>query len=257
MATGTGLSQPETVNDRLSQALGECVYSFNHDSLENALKTSLRWHWQPKLTLFVIVERTLADLAPFPTIENPPKIRRGKFFFQEAGLAEAVVVAERLRHSNFAQYRNAHGFLPAVSRAIFGHEFTSDAPENQKMLFFRGEPALDPVPQSYLLDRADLLASYREKLRQMGSELLVVVVPNKESIYPELIPSERRSSVLPAFYNELAAQKVPFVDLYQPYREGFLKQKAIYYHLDDTHWNSDGAALAVELIRKKIPGLLP
>lgn len=250
MATGTGLSQSETVGDRLSQLTESCVYSFNHESLESALKTTVRWKWKPKRLVFVIVERTLEELAAFPVIENPPKIRRWKFFFQERGLSYPITLSERLQHSNFAQYRNAHGFFPAVSRALFGHEFTSGL--DPKMLFFQGEPAHHAKTANFLQNRAELLASYKRGLKEMGIELLVVIVPNKESIYPELIPSQLRSPILPALYGELEKKRVPFLDLYHPFRKGFVAEKKFYYLLDDTHWNAEGAGLASQLIFSRI-----
>jgi len=252
MASGIGLDQKETISELITKETGLCTYSFGHDSPEHALKTTIRWGWHPRYAVLVMVERNFSHLTPYPVIGNHPKVRVTKFLFQEHGLGSLVALAERLRASNFYPYREKHGFWPAIQRALFPHTFVSAPPEKQRMFFFQNEEAFSRPPDNEVQAFTNLVQQYKDGLARLGMKFVVVMVPNKESVYPELIPSQRRADLLPRMYREFDLMGISYVDLFHPYRDAYTERKKIYYHLDDTHWNGEGSALAASLLKEKL-----
>ncbi len=252
MGSGTSITQDRTLNELIKKTTGLCSYSFAPARLEPSLKTVVRLQWQPRYAFVVYMERTLFELEDFPMIENPPKLPRKKFFFQEAGLSAPIVLWDRLLRSAFFRYRKSHGTWKAIQRLLEPYEYQSGPIEKRKMLFLHGESILrDRANDQRVIEVVDQLTSYRDKLRDMGMEMILVVAPNKESVYPELIPSTIRSDFFPRFYKVLDQKGIHYVNLWQPYRAAYEKEKKIFFHLDDSHWNEDGVKVASDLLAQK------
>jgi len=107
-----------------------------------------------------------------------------------------------------------------------------------------------------------ILVERRDWLAQRGIEYLVVLVPNKHSMYPEFMPDnlprvsdESQLSELARFLDQHS--DVPVLDL-RPALERARREHRI-YHKTDTHWNDIGAYAAYQAIlarlEQKLPGL--
>jgi hypothetical protein len=115
------------------------------------------------------------------------------------------------------------------------------------------ESRVDPLPA---------IVFFRDQLAQRGIRLLVVPVPNKESIYPELVSAraagrqvavcDRTAEVL----RRLDAAGVEFLDLFEVFRRAKQSQTdpaaARYYLAQDTHWSPEGAQLAAEAVARRL-----
>jgi len=109
----------------------------------------------------------------------------------------------------------------------------------------------DPLPA--ILD-------FRDQLKKAGIDLLIVPVPAKASIYPELIDSgtmNSESSRLDAadaeFIGVLKQNSVNVLDLVPP----FLQYKKDHpdqplYSKEDTHWSGYGIGLASDLVAEQV-----
>lgn len=87
-----------------------------------------------------------------------------------------------------------------------------------------------------------------------GIDLLLVLIPDKEQVYRELIPAHWNppdKPLPPSCLMELEAQlnaaNVPVVNLLPIFRERALAGELLYWP-DDTHWNPAGIQLAAEQI---------
>lgn len=123
----------------------------------------------------------------------------------------------------------------------------------QGWLFFTGSRVIDdyrcvtPFTRGQLAAWAETLAARRRWLEAQGIQFLLVVAPNKHTIYPEQLPRSinrlRDQSRLDQLLAELARQpNFPVLDLREPLRQS--KQTERCYHLTDTHWNDYGAWIA-------------
>lgn len=116
-------------------------------------------------------------------------------------------------------------------------------------------PAIDD-PRSVVVDANDkpltddplaVIVDFKKQLAQRGSELLVVIVPGKGSIYPEKLdaafPEKLRSTVShsPEFIAALRSAGVAAVDLFTPFtkeRKNDEEAGECLYMATDTHWRS-------------------
>jgi hypothetical protein len=100
----------------------------------------------------------------------------------------------------------------------------------------------------------------RDWLAARGIRFLVVVAPNKETIYPEFMP-EALNRVRPTTrMDQLAAHlkarsSVELLDLRGPLREG--KRRSVLYLRTDTHWNDRGSLLVSREIVGRLSAWFP
>lgn len=100
------------------------------------------------------------------------------------------------------------------------------------------------MTERQLWSAAHTLALMTEYVQGQGARLVFTAAPNKVSLYPQYLPYvgsplEGESDVerlLPL----LEAEGVTYIDLFAPFRA----QEAVLYFRTDSHWNTQGAALA-------------
>lgn len=130
-------------------------------------------------------------------------------------------------------------------------------------LFYR--PAIEAaVLRGKSLNPLAAIRDYHDALAERGIQLLVVPVPNKESIYPdELIPDSsipHRRQELDKLFAGLRAAGIDSVDLRETLaaaRAAGNDSQSPLYLRQDTHWSPSGLALAARKIaaaaRSKLP----
>jgi hypothetical protein len=111
----------------------------------------------------------------------------------------------------------------------------------------------DPVPA---------IRSFRDQLRARGIRLLVVPVPNKESIYPEMlsrqadgggvIVCERTRRLL----DRLEQSGIESVDLFEVFRRAKRQESRSdpgrLYLVQDSHWSPEGARMAAVAVARRV-----
>jgi hypothetical protein len=102
---------------------------------------------------------------------------------------------------------------------------------------------------------AAYFAWYSTELRKDGLDLIVLLVPNRSTIYAPLLAQPRDVSTsrltLDNFANAVQSAGVRTIALEHPYAHDaatLLDQKKYLYFLDDTHWNGIGTAIAADEI---------
>lgn len=138
-------------------------------------------------------------------------------------------------------------------------------------LFWTGEGNIDDYQNAHPFSRADLeqiegkLSAVQRRLAAQGIAFLVAPAPNKETIYPEMLPPEivkigkqsRLDQLLAYLEEKHSAVKV--LDL----RPVLLDNKAQHqlYYRTDTHWNDYGAYYAsteiFKALQRDFPQLQP
>jgi hypothetical protein len=107
---------------------------------------------------------------------------------------------------------------------------------------------------------AAYFAWYADELRKDGLEFVVLLVPNRSTIYAPLLEQPRDTSVsrgaLEQLASRLQAKRVPTVSLVSRYdaeASARLPGHGYLYLLDDTHWNGDATAIAAHEILQRFP----
>jgi len=108
------------------------------------------------------------------------------------------------------------------------------------------------------------ISYFNKQLQEKGIQFLVVLAPNKHTIYPEYLPSDVRARKGQKTRADQLADLFSTIDIsYIDLRANLLNAKAIYqqplYYKTDTHWNQLGAFLGYERIvaevKKRYPEL--
>lgn len=126
------------------------------------------------------------------------------------------------------------------------------------LFYAPGVNAISQCPrrgESSTEEAALAVKDFRDSLAARGIRLIVVVAPNKESVYPQWLtgfakpPTNVINPDTRNFMNRCAADGVDIVDLFDCYRE---ISRYPYYLAQDTHWSPTGMAVAARAVASRI-----
>jgi len=129
-----------------------------------------------------------------------------------------------------------------------------------RMLFLPGEIKTYEVSR---LPPLDYWIKLNQELGKLQLKLLVVLVPNKHTVYRHLLEGEQKKPIggqdlLPELANALRAAGISAIDLTPVLRrqaDAAFKQNKYIYWRNDTHWNSVGVEIAADEIVRTFPEL--
>lgn len=139
----------------------------------------------------------------------------------------------------------------------------------QGWLYFRGEDGKafdrwyrgsEPFTDAEISALRDELLRRHDFLAGRGIPFLVVVVPDKYSVYPEFLPDWAALSTPQAPLDRVVADltrypRLRFIDLRRPLRAA--KGADRLYYQTDSHWNYVGATVGYAAIMAEVARLLP
>jgi alginate O-acetyltransferase complex protein AlgJ len=168
----------------------------------------------------------------------------------------------------------SRGFLMELHANVSMHLFnTANSPQvilgNDNWLFYQGDNSIDgfrgvnPFSNSELEHFRQILENRRDRLRKQGIDYLVVLPPDKQSVYPERMPKQF-TRIGPARLQQVSTylkshSDVNFVDLSGPLKNA--KNQGEIYYPTDTHWSSLGAFIGYQAVvaqlKKDFPQINP
>lgn len=197
------------------------------------------------------------------------------------GLPRSLKDANNYADNFLAFYRDHFGLRNTLTRAVAltrvrglgddtgGAVLLGKDTGKDKWLFFRpdGDPnfiaqrGLDPLTESQLDAWQSLLENRRAYLASRGIPYLLVIPPDKPTIYPEYLPPNYAPVHPVSRLDQLFARlreshsAIEFVDV----RPALLSAKGpqLLYHPTDTHWTDWGAFIAYRQIIPHVQKLLP
>ena len=117
----------------------------------------------------------------------------------------------------------------------------------------------DKMTDEDIASVADSLANLYEYAKKNGAKFLFFCAPNKNSIYSEYMPARYAINTegrdIDRLYAALEERGVPYLDL-RPVLTAAKSQQLI-YHKRDTHWNTEGARIALGAIADTMSFTLP
>ena len=190
--------------------------------------------------------RTFSELRTYPT-------RFEQYFDDHFGLRNQLI---RLDH-----WAKVLGFgVSPVSKVLVG---------KSGWLYFKGEDSKafdrwyrgsEPFNDAEVASLRDELLRRHDFLAGVGIPFLVVVVPEKYSVYPEFVPDWAArltaQTALDRIGTELGRHpRLRFIDLRGPLHAA--KDAERLYYQTDSHWNYLGASVGYAVIMREVARVLP
>ncbi len=96
----------------------------------------------------------------------------------------------------------------------------------------------------------------RDHLREQGTELVIMLIPDKEQVYRSLIPGGDGlpPSTLYDVEREAGERDIPVVNLLPAFLEAKEQGMPLYWR-DDTHWRPEAMAIAAERVGERVKNL--
>jgi len=227
-----------------------------------ATKRSSRWAelalipWFALLITVVPVAQLVWELGRGEPIQELELFRRAptleRLQSYERAIEDNSVVGEAVRKR--CQWLGLVALRSGNDKAVVGRHQT---------IFYR--PSLDAViSPGFMSDPyqeghpVDAIVAFRDSLRRHGVDLVLLVVPGKETIYPEWLSSRYPLAAgppnnrdLPIFLAELERRGVNVVDPTQALWRA--KDRAELYLRQDSHWTPQGLDIVVDELVRRLP----
>jgi alginate O-acetyltransferase complex protein AlgJ len=239
--TGAKLSQDETLAEVLERLLGRDVYSFAPATINRFLATDRFQENPPELVIVSSIERRIPELPAVGDNGLGSRVRNltGNLISSSSFLTSLTVTADRI--SKLALYRRT---LAELDRAAGRREYISYHNE----FFMEGEHANRAYPPEELDRIADVLEGYQQALQERGIRFVFLPIPNKETVYYQLLPGQPEATFLPQLLNRLNERGIEYVDVQPVFQELYQQKQVQLYPVDDAHWNEVAVQVAAQLL---------
>lgn len=210
-----------------------------------------------------LAKKPTTALMSRATLRNPSTVAQQweQYFGDHFGLRKLLIGTYRLVLFHFLHASPnlavVIGKSDGESRWLF---FDSDATK-ESGIGFQSLLGKKPYSSADLAAIAGNLKRMTELARKNGVKLLIVVCPDKQTVYPEYLPAHMRPkpgtlSRLDQFWTATAGlREVPLLDLRIPL--GKAKSQFVLYYPTDTHWNMQGASVGYQAIAEALQALDP
>ena len=280
-AYGSGLDDADTLSAQLAAALGCDVYNAAGAGAHRAAEILAITRRIGLRRGLVIMERVERELRSVPAEEDAPAVVAGALVVEGAPLPARLARAGRRTTSVVARaggrLRREVELATALSPVRIFATRLHKALENDRllpnryarnavrgtlrngdwMLFYRDELEADADASAPATAYWTTLA---RELRTHDLELVVLLVPDKHTVYHELLrtpvaPAARPGARMDRLQRGLEADGVPVVNLRPVFaataRRLFADGEYLYWR-DDTHWNPRGVRLAAAEIARAV-----
>lgn len=216
---------------------------------------------------WVLITLFLAILALVPLVQLALEIRQDghvralDLFGQPPTAANLRAYERSLESVNWAarasrpwmQFAQFAWLREGGSKLAFGQDGWYFYKPSVNYLLNRPGHVEDPLPA---------IVDFRDQLAARGIQLLVMPVPNKESIYPDRLaagatpPAGNLAPPTRDLLERLKAAHVDVVDLFTAFREarqpGGAASEVPLYLAQDTHWSPTGMKLAAQVAARRL-----
>ena len=114
---------------------------------------------------------------------------------------------------------------------------------HHEMFFLEGVQAPVCAPEKSIRNIVNIINEYNEYFKSRHISFLFMPIPNKETIYFDLIPTRPNFTILKQVLKGCKQAGIPTIDLLSAF-ESSRKIGGNPYQIDDTHWNSLGVDIA-------------
>ncbi len=235
---GSGLTQADIISNQILKIDRNLkVYNMAPSSISQFDKLlKIGKINKPKLLLFSIVERNLPEkIENYNTNFITDILRRIPYNTSINSQIDCFLKFLPLRWTKARVNSSTGSGIPGVP--------------NSKMYFFN--EATQTHQEDDLVNTVNILISYKKYCESLGIKFMFMPMPNKETVYYELVPFDKQSDYLLRLDSTLNLSGIPTINTLKIYNDYRKTNESLLYHLDDTHWNSNATKIiALEILNK-------
>lgn len=250
--TGSGVSQENTLVNLINEDGRYDAYSIAPKKMDEFVR--MMADGVIEAPDVVVLERVEREILAIPPIRGAPQtFREGVVSTIRTNPVAGVVTKamDRVHAQRPARY------LQARLTGAMGLANSYQSSVDGSLFFYRYDAVL--ALNNYAPSDADVarvtarLVEYRDFLAARGVDFVFLPVPNKLTVYYDLLPLENQPTFLSRLIRSLEANDVRVVDTFELFNReaeaGFL------YFKDDTHWNERAIRLAQSELLRELEGL--
>lgn len=251
MLAGIGLTQKELLSEVLEEKLGVSVYPYALRRVSTFLKDSRFLRYPPDLVIFESAEHQIPLLTPLSerqkhVKEEGPLIESFKSTREVPCVQSLGIFLDRLYKENMLHY----------FRAQLRRKVSTEKPQYNyragNILFLMGAAVNKDIPKKQIDIHAQTIEGYCRTMQKRGIRFIFLPIPNKENIYHNLLPDNKRPVYLDQLISELKKRGVETVNLQEAFEKEYQTNSTLLYWSDDTHWNDKGVQIAADLIEQML-----
>ena len=122
---------------------------------------------------------------------------------------------------------------------------------NDSKMYFLHSTAPIMHTQMDLISTKNTLVTYKKYCDSLHVKFVFMPMPDKETVYPELVPLVNQPKYLFQLDSSLRSSGIATINTLKIYNEYRKTNTNLLYHLDDTHWNSTATKIiATEIIKQ-------
>lgn len=248
---GSGTSQEYMLTNQVFKMSGQQIFSYSSMRIDSKLFDNLsKLGIRPKLIIYEMTEHSIPTIASANFNEiNVSKIDIKSKIFSNQYIIKICVILDRFWKKepiNYIKSRINCFFNNFNLPVVVGHN---------GFLFYENNLSNHGKSDKEISISADAISDINRKLNERDVKFIFMPIPNKETVYFNFIPSNRRNNVDLQYLNklkeELTNRNVINVDTYSYFNRAALHDAELFFK-DDTHLDKNGVRLTAQLLLDKI-----
>jgi len=239
---GSSLTQEDIFSEVLQCRLKRSVYPYAPNNINNFIQDTRFITNPPKVVILEIIERDIfsheqIQIKPSAKLTIKTKIKSLTSSLQNSVNRYAVktaLVLDRIQKRELLNYIKAQ-----IEPQTIGVRY-------QDMFFLQGKKAAISAKDSEIQNTVKIISAYNDYFRKKNILFIYMPIPNKETIYYDLLPEKPKFTILKQVLQGLKQSGVPTIDLLRAF-ESFKHDGGNPFQVDDTHWNAMGVKIAADL----------
>ena len=239
---GIALSQDETITNKTQMLLGKKlkVYNIAPSSFGNFnFLYQNKFIQKPRLIIYSLVERNLPSILTIEEEAHDRKLKLVRSAGKSLDFKGFNTCIDRLISFNSLRWAAAK-----MGETNIGHK----SPFDSTLFFMQGKEV-----KHFALKDAEATAkkiiSYKKYCDDAGIRFIFMPMPNKETVYFDLVPFDKQPQFLFQLDSILHQSGVETINTLSIYN-GLRSSVPVLYKPDDTHWNAKATTIIAEEIVK-------
>lgn len=268
LAAGSSLTQEDTFSETLERKLGISVYPFAPSDINHYLADERFQKNPPKIVILESAEKAFPYIVS-PYIDTYPNIAKQMYFINRYGpnkyISSIAIIFDKLKKNTFINfvYKKINDFNKRGLNYLFNNyvdlndfrykEYNLST--DKSMAFSLANHFID-WPTETILDPIKRLEKYKEVLSKTNTELLILVVPDKQTTYYNIAENGQKTKNMHEFAELARKSDLELIGVERLFQKSLSEQPdKLLFHPDDSHWTPYAVEITSDLIIEKIKDL--